>query len=62
MTREDAIAQLNAISDKQEERRKREHGYADFEEGHRDADNILLSLLNDAEVTTAYCLVGKWYS
>jgi hypothetical protein len=61
VTREEAITQLKAIAAEQDERRE-PGGYTDLEGGHGEADDILLALINDGEVTAAYQKIGKWYS
>jgi hypothetical protein len=35
---------------------------ADFENGHKIADNLLLEYINDPEITETFRKIGKWYS
>jgi hypothetical protein len=54
MTREEAIAKLKALQES-----------VDFEVAHREADDILVALLNSlgyADVTIEWDAIGKWYA
>lgn len=60
MTREEAIIQLKAIADEQDEE-KEPSGYVNCGKARMNADEILLDLINDDEVTFAYRKITKWY-
>jgi len=51
MTKAELIAELKILV----------NGYSP-EENHMEADELLLSYINDAEITEAYRLIKKWYS
>ena len=53
MTKEELIERLRAI--------KAEHIGAS-EEGHVDADNLLIEFTNDPEIQEAYDAIPKWYA
>lgn len=52
LTRDDALAKLKALADEPR----------DQVEAHREADRILLSLINDPEITDAFDEISKWYA
>ena len=53
MTRDEALLQLQAISERPQ---------VDEEADHWDADRILLDLIGDAEITAAWQAVDKWFA
>lgn len=68
LTRDEALAQLRAIRERQG------GGVPDWsirlfpqaahirEEDHEEADEILLELVSDPEITDAFESIGKWYA
>lgn len=61
MSREEALAALKAIKDRQV---LNERGYpiSDVEADHGQADDILIALIDDAEVREVYESIRKWYA
>lgn len=62
--RNDILARLRAIGDEQ---RSAARGGSDKwpqinEDDHGEADDLLLELIADPEITEAYNRIGKWYS
>lgn len=53
MTKEEAIAKLKKIYDNKD---------SNAEDDHIEADEVLLHLINDIDVSLAYRKIGKWYS
>lgn len=56
MSREEALKALRAI------RTRQTSGQRDEEVDHADADDVLLALINDPEITEAYGLIESWYA
>ena len=51
MTKEELISGLKAIKDK-----------FDTEEGHVEADQLLLEYINDEDIASAFNDIEKWYA
>lgn len=62
MTKEELIAELKAISAKEDAGQGTDGRLYDQEDGHIEADNLLIAYINDPEVTDAFNEIGKWYS
>jgi hypothetical protein len=54
MTKQDLIKQLKELS--------LDDGHADVEMRHLHADALLLSFINDKEITEAFEAIRKWYA
>lgn len=59
ITKEELIKGLEEIRNKEEDPKK--PGYYQVD-AHIDADDLLLSYINDEEVTEAFEAIDKWYS
>jgi hypothetical protein len=57
MKKEELIAKLKEIEGK-----KKTEPYYDTENGHGEADALLLEFINDPEIEKAYDEVEKWYA
>jgi hypothetical protein len=58
MTRDEALAELRAIAERQGPPPDR----GNISEGdHEEADRVILRLLDDDEITSAWERVGKWF-
>jgi hypothetical protein len=55
ITKQEALEQLAAIIEDQKQ-------YADVEDDHRRADDVLLDLIGDVEIMVAYKRIKKWYA
>ena len=57
MTKEELIAALKAIEGKLDR-----EAFYDWENGHREADDLLIQFINDKDIAIAFDAVGKWYA
>lgn len=57
MNREELIKKLKAIEGK-----KRTEKFYDSENGHVEADGLLIEFINDRDIKEAYDEVEKWHS
>lgn len=57
MTKEELIKKLNAIEGKKETER-----FYDNEDGHMEADALLIEYIADQDITDAFKAVEKWYA
>jgi hypothetical protein len=59
-SRDDALRDLRAIQAIQDD--ERNPGRSHWEEHHSDADDILLKLIGDPEITRKFAAISKWYA
>ena len=57
MTKEELIEKLKAIEGKHKTER-----FYDSENGHVEADDLLIEYINDKEIADAFEEVSKWYA
>jgi hypothetical protein len=43
-------------------RKRQEEGQASIDEDHEDADSLLVSFIDDEEISIAFHAISKWYS
>jgi len=55
MTKEELLAKLKKIKNRQK-------GLHDTEGDHLDADQYLMEFINDDDISKAYAVIDKWYA